>query len=258
MLREILKPIDNELRSVNSIVEKHLIIGPAHIGSYAHLELSYIDRAIRPALVILSSRIYGYYGKKAESLACVIQFIHMASIVHKSIPEKDTDFIREDSDPRDGSQFPVLVGDYLYGKYFSFLHNAGMIKFLGPLAHIICQIHEGGIIKSEVTVKNPASEAYCEVIRKETAELFAGCCAMGAKLAGASGHCQDSMKRLGLNIGMALGLMEGGGAAKYAAAYLKDAMAVLNNLPDSPERAVLEQIVKHLSRHNTSVHRMVI
>jgi hypothetical protein len=46
-------------------------------------------------MVILSSRIYGCNGERAQSLACVRQFIHLASIVHKSIPEKDTDYVRE-------------------------------------------------------------------------------------------------------------------------------------------------------------------
>ncbi|MFX4260600.1 polyprenyl synthetase family protein [Pelotomaculum propionicicum] len=258
MLREILKPIENELNIVNNTVEKEMFIRAGHIGTYAHLEFSYFDRVIRPALVILSSRIYGCAGEKTLSLACVFQFTHMASIVHKTIPEKDTDYIREDSDPRDGSQFPVLAGDYLYGKFFSYLHNAGMINFLGPVAEIICGIHEGGILKNKIKGKNPASEAYCEVVRKETAELFAGCAAMGARLAGASEYDQESMKLFGINIGMASGLMESGAAAKYTAAYLKEAAAVLRYVPDLAERAILEQIVNSISSHNISSRRMVI
>jgi geranylgeranyl pyrophosphate synthase len=258
MLREILKPIKNELNIVKNAVEKEMFIRTDYIGKYAHLEFSYFDRFIRPALVILSSGIYGCSGDKTLSLACVFQFIHMASVVHKNIPEKDTDYTREDSDPRDGSQFPVLVGDYLYGKYFSYLNDVGMIDYLRPIAEIICEIHEGGILKNRIKGKNPASEAYCEVVRKETAELFAGCAAMGARLAGASAYDQENMRLLGKNIGMASGLKERGAAAKYTSAYLDEALAVLSHVPDLAERAILEQIIISISSHSTTMRRMVI
>ena len=258
MLKEILRPIENELQAVNKLVERELYIKSAHIGKFAHLESSYNERVIRPALVILSSRIYGLIEYKAVALAGVFQFIHMASRVHGSIPEKDSDYIREDLDPRDGSQFPVLVGDYLYGKFFSFLYHSGMINYLGPLADIICQIHEGGILKNKITGKYTSTDACREVVRKETAELFAGCCAMGARHAAASEKDQGIMQRFGLNIGMAAGLMERGADAKYVAAYLKDARSGLKGVPETPEKAVLELIIKNLSEHNKDNRRMVI
>ncbi len=258
MLRGIIRPIENELHTVNNIVGKEMFIGSAHIGGYAHLEFSYNDQVIRPALVLLSSRIYGYSGEKAPCLASVFQFTHMASVAHKFIPEKDTDYIREDSDPRDGSQFPILAGDYLYGKAFSFLYNAGMSNFVGPIAEIVCRIHEGGILKNRIKGNNPASKTYNEVVRKETAELFSGCTVMGARLAGASAEQQEIMGRLGMNMGMATGIMERGAAAKFAAVYLEEAMDALRQIPDLEERNILEQIIQNLANHNIFERRMVI
>jgi octaprenyl-diphosphate synthase len=258
MIKDILKPIEEELQSVRELAEKHLLIKGIHIGSFAHLEFPESEKVIRPALVILASRLYGCAGDKTVVLACVFHFIHMASRVHQSIPEKDSDYTKKDSDPRDGSQFPVLVGDYLYGKYFSFLYKAGMINFLGSLADIICQIHEGGIMERKITSKNPASESYCEVVRKETAELFAGSCAMGARLAGASKKDQEIMRRFGLNFGMASGILERGAAVKYADIYLKEAQEVLRDVPDKKEKAILEQLIHALILQKNFDRRMVI
>lgn len=253
MIADILKPIEEELQVVRKLAEKHLLVKGIHIGKLAHLELPYHKKTIRPALVILSSRIYGFFGDKAITLACVFHFIHMVTSVHQCIPEKDTDYTKEDSDPRDGSQFPVLVGDYLYGKYFSLLYKSGMINFLGPLADIICQIHEGGILASGITVKNPASESFREIVRKETAELFAGCCVMGAVLAGASKKDQEIMRRFGMNFGMASGLLERGIAVRYADEYLKEAQTALQDLPERKEKAILEQLVHALAEKENSV-----
>lgn len=108
MLGEIIKPIEKELHTVNNIVEKEMYIKSAHIGRYAHLELTYSERVIRPALVILSARIYGYTGEKAQYLASIFQFTHLASIVHKFIPEKDTDYIRGIPTPGTVHNFPFL------------------------------------------------------------------------------------------------------------------------------------------------------
>lgn len=257
MIADILKPVAAELHAASKLAEKHLLIKGIHIGKLAHLEFPYNEKVIRPALVILSSRIYGLSGDKAVALACVFHFIHMATSVHQSIPEKDSDYTKEDSDPRDGSQFPVLVGDYLYGKYFSLLYKSGMINFLGPLADIICQIHEGGILAGGINIKNPASESFREVVRKETAELFAGCCVMGAVIAGASKKDQEIMQRFGMNFGMASGLLELGIAVRYADEYLKEALTALRDIPERKEKAIFERLVHALAEKDNSVRCMI-
>jgi len=259
MLSHILEPIEKELYSVHKLIKEQLSIKAGYVGLFAHLELSYINKTIRPALVILSSRIYGCNPAKAVALASVFQFIYMASKVHEGIPENDSDYIRGDSDPRDGSQFPVLVGDYLYGKFFSFLCDADIINLLQPMAEIICQIHEGGILRKKVNGQNPSSQAFREVVRKETAELFAGCCALSARLAGAPEKDQELMGRFGQNLGMAYGLMEQDTPSKeYASVYLKEALNSLSLIPEKPERTVLEQLAHNLFGHGLSGRRMVI
>lgn len=258
MLSNILQPIEKELHSVHNLIKEQLTIKAGYVGSFAHLEFSYINKTIRPALVILSSRIYGCAPEKAAALASVFQFIYMAASVHEGIPESDSDYIRGDSDPRNGSQFPVLVGDYLYGKFFTFLCDADIINLLQPLAEIICLIHEGGILKKKVNGQSLSSQVFHEVVRKETAELFAGCCVLSARLAGAPVKAQELMERFGQNLGMAYGLLEQDSAKEYASVYLKEALNNLSLIPEKPERAVLEQLVHTISCHGLVARRMVI
>lgn len=132
-----------------------------------------------------------------------------------------------------------------------------MINFMGAIAEIVCRIHEGGILRNKIKGNNFASEAYREVVRKETAELFAGCSAMGARLANASVEQQEKMKHLGMNIGMAYGLMEHNAAAKFSVAYLENALAVLLGV-DVAEKYILEQVIKNLVNHSIFKRRMVI
>jgi geranylgeranyl pyrophosphate synthase len=253
MLRNILKPIEKELLSVSNLIEKQLTIKPGNIRSLAHLEFSSLNKTIRPALVLLSARFYGLKPEEAVPLACVMQFIYMASKVQSAVSEKDSDHIRGNTDPREGSQFPVLVGDYLYGKFFSFLCKDGKISFLGTLSELVCTIHEGSILKKKNEGPYPN-----EVIRKETAELFAVSCMLGASLAGASEQEQESMRRFGLSFGMAYGLLERGDSASRVSSYFKEALEHLANLPDRVEKTVFERIVQRLSGPGLTVRRMVI
>lgn len=259
MLSEILKPVEKELQSIQNLIERHLTIKTGYLGSFAHLEMSSINKTIRPALVVLSSRIYDYDPQKTIVLASVFQFIYMASKVHQRISENDSDYVREGTDPRDGSQFPVLVGDYLYSKFFYFLNSAGIISLLHPLAEIICQIHEGNLLKKKFNAQSIPSRALREVVRKETAALFAGCCILSARLAGAPEKDQNFLMNFGQNLGMAYGLLEQGISLEFASAYLEEALNSILMLPDKLEKNVLEELVRFfLSGNGLPVHCMVV
>lgn len=259
MLSHILLPIREDLEQVHKLISGELTIRAGYVGSFAHLEFSNINKQIRPALALMSARLFDANPEKAAALAGVFQFIYMASTIHQGISEQDSDFIRSDSDPRDGSQFPVLVGDYLYGKFFTFLCDAEIIELLSPLAQIICEIHEGGILKKKISGQNTANQVFLEVVRKETAELFAGCCGLSARLAGASIDDQEAMRCFGLNLGMAYGLLEQGALSDQVQAYLEAALSGLSRVPQKPERGMMEDLACNLSGLGLpACHRMVI
>ncbi len=258
MLGTTLKPIENEINDVNRRVQKQLHIKAGYIGDFAHLELSSSNRVVRPALVLLSARLYGFYSDTTTTLACVFQLIFMASKVHERIPENDSDYTRGDTEPRDGSQLPVLVGDYLYGKFFYFLYEAGLLNLLKPIAEMICQIHEGGILREKAEGHGYSSQAFHEIVRKESAELFASCCSMGARLAGAPENDVEYMRRFGHNLGMAYGFLEQGIPMEYCSSYLREALACLAHVPERPEKIILEQMICSMTGQSLAVRRMVI
>lgn len=258
MLSYIIEQIERDLACVHSLIKDHLKIKAGYLGSFANLELSPINKNIRPALVILSSRIYGTIPEKTVTLASVFQFIYMAANVQRNVSEFDTETFGVPDDPKLlGSQFPVLVGDYLYGKFFTLLAEAGMLNLLSPLAEIICHIHEGGIMKQKLKLQSPPTKALCEAIQKESAEMFGGCCSLGAQLTGAPLADQIVMKRFGQSLGMAYGLLEEGLEPEIAP-YLHKAKEELYLIPCRPERLWLEKLVCNLSGQGLAARRMVI
>ncbi|MDD4237676.1 MAG: polyprenyl synthetase family protein [Desulfotomaculaceae bacterium] len=258
MLSHIIEEIARDLAWVNNLIEDHLKIKAGYLGAFANLDMSPINQDIRPALVILSSRIYGNVPEKAVVLASVFQFIYMAANVQRSVSESDTETFGMPEDPNLGSQFPVLVGDYLYGKFFTLLSEADMLNLLRPIAEIICHIHEGGIMKQKLKLQTSPSKALGDAIQKESAELFGGCCSLGALLAGAPAADQKAMKRFGESLGMAYGLLEEGVKVEHITSYLLEAKEALSLIPCKPERLWLEKLVCNLSGQGLATCRMVI
>lgn len=257
MLRTILDPIAEDLENVNCLLGKEFPLIISQEGDLNCLEHLSVNTAIRPALVILSSRIYGGNPEKTAVLAAVFQFIYLASKVQENISQADPVVGSEGYGYRDEKGFSVLLGDYLYSKSTSILLDSGITGMLRVLAEIVCQVHEGLLLKEKLTGFNPASKAFHDIVRKETAELFAGCCLLGARLAGAYEEDQEIMSRFGQNLGMAFGLSELGAAVEQTAFYADKALEYLLLAPARPEKVVLEQLVDMLSGIETNIRRMV-
>jgi len=116
----------------------------------------------------------------------------------------------------------------------------------------------GSILRRRLNGQKHSSKLFREVVRKETAGIFAGCCFISADVSGAPKKARELMKKFGLNLGMAYGLMECGVPAEKTAVYLETARNALSLVPRAPEREIMEEIVQYLSGSGVVLRRMVI
>ncbi|MDD3654588.1 MAG: polyprenyl synthetase family protein [Desulfotomaculaceae bacterium] len=253
MLDNILQLIGSDLGQVKDFIDRELPADMGLVTRMAGFEFSQADMIIRPALVILSSRAYGGDSGKTIALASVFQLAYMAFRAHDSIAERNSGQ-RRGPGLLDEVCFPVLIGDYLYSKAYSVLIKAGITGMLLNLAEIIGMINEGGIIKRRM---GPAPRVFYEIVRKDSAEIFAGCCFLGARLAGAPEDEQQILRNFGRNLGMAYGLREYGVSFEQRTVYLEEAMNYLSMLPERPERDVLGQLVSLCSDNEVVLRRQV-
>lgn len=256
-VEEVFASVSQDLTLVNKKIEQELVIKGIRLDSFVNLDVCPFNSLLRPGLVILTARFFNYTGGKAIALACIFQLVYLASRIHTWVLEPDEISPSNKINFRDGSQFPVLVGDYLYGKFFTFLCKKGLIDFLKPIAEIICSINEGGILRQMAAKKLHTFSRQDEIIRKEKAELIAGCCSCGAMLGRALVHEQSAITDFGLNLGMAYGLLEQDAPFKRVVIYLKNALEKLAVLPERPEKEVLRQLVYLFLRREVVLQRMV-
>jgi len=254
------EPIIKELDLVEAKLDKDFKLRSGSAKRLAHLEFSVLERYLRPALVILFSRLCDYTGEKITSLSSIIQLIHMASTIHLGVPDEDRQGDLETMDPRDGSQFPVLVGDYLYGKFFTTLCDAKIVYMLKPLADIICRMNEGSILRRTGEKAGTINqEDMLEIIQKETAELISGACRLATQLGQAPEKEVRSASDFGLFFGMAYGLFTQGLSKELALEYQAKALQELAGFKDcQAKRFLISLVYKVFGQDNPQVQWAVV
>jgi octaprenyl-diphosphate synthase len=142
-------------------------------------------KRLRPALLLLVSRLLGYEGDKDVRYAAVIEFIHTATLVHDDIiDEARLRRGRTSANARWGNNLTVLFGDYLYTKSMGIALDEGDLIILKLLSDTTLSMIEGEIIAIEKTGDvNVTREEALDIIRRKTADLFSAACRLPAHFA---------------------------------------------------------------------------
>ncbi|MBC7335341.1 MAG: polyprenyl synthetase family protein, partial [Clostridia bacterium] len=183
--------IGPELEEVRRRVTHELRPQGAAYMALVEQELATSASRLHPALVILSARFFHYHPRPVLALACVLQFIYLATRIH---------FF-----PGERPALPVLLGDLLYSKFFSYLCRYHCLEFLAPLAEVICRIHEGGAMRQA-----GANWHYPEclgLVDREAALLLREACRAGARVASAPPDRVEALADYGFNLGRGWGLL---------------------------------------------------
>lgn len=246
MAAGFLEMIRRDLDSVDQKKDKILKIKPGRLSKFAHFDFESIQQYLHPALVLFSGKMFGLNDDKLIHLATVVQLIYEASGIHFRIPD-DNHKTGENVDPRDGSQLPVLVGTYLYGRFFTGLCEGQILEFLSPLSKIIAEMNYGALLRKK-NANFPINDLdlAMTVIEKETALLTEGSTKLSAILAGAPQNDVNNLADFGRNLGMAYGILECGLDSAAAKPYFEQARKSLLLLPEGEARNALEQMLTQL------------
>jgi octaprenyl-diphosphate synthase len=167
-------------------------------------------KRLRPALVLLSSKLCGYEGPAAIRLGAVVEMIHTATLVHDDvIDDADTRRGRPSTNSRWGNHMSVLAGDWLYMQAFNNALGERNFKILDLLIRLTQVMVEGELLQLTWLAKiDVTEETYLELAYRKTACLFSACLRVGALL-GARGEEEESqLGAYGINLGLAFQLID--------------------------------------------------
>jgi octaprenyl-diphosphate synthase len=167
-------------------------------------------KRIRPALLLLACRLCGYQGERAVLFASVVEFIHTATLLHDDIIDEATVRRgRTSVNSRFGNDVTVLLGDYLYTKSMAMALSQENLGILRLLSEVTLRMIEGELLEIERSGDLGVTEdQHLEIIRRKTADLFACCMRIGARLAGVDAGREEALAGYGLSLGICFQMVD--------------------------------------------------
>jgi octaprenyl-diphosphate synthase len=166
-------------------------------------------KRIRPALLLLSSKLFDYRGRGAVRLGAVVEIIHTATLVHDDIiDEAKTRRGRPAANTQWGNSKCVLAGDWLYMQAFKVAVQERNFRILDTLIELTQQMVEGELLQMEKLGKLITLEEHFDLIYRKTACLFSVCMRLGAILGGATTAQEEALGQYGHDLGMAFQIVD--------------------------------------------------
>jgi len=192
-----MQAVDDELRSnFRSKIKTIHDVGEHILGGGG--------KRLRPALLLLTSKMLRYDGARDVAYAAVVEFIHTATLVHDDIiDEAELRRGRTSINYRWGNNLTVLVGDYLYTHSMNLALAQGNLEILRLLSNATIKMIEGEILALEQNGRTDLSiNDYFEIVERKTAALFGACCRIPGYLVELPESSATALFNYGFNLGV--------------------------------------------------------
>jgi len=196
-IKKELDAVEEELKEFTKSPNKII----SEISSYLFKNAG---KRIRPALLILCSKLCGYTGDEHITLSSLVETIHTASLLHDDIIDNSkTRRGRESAHAKWGPNITVLLGDYLYIKTIGKSLRSKHKQIVQILTDVSSEMIEGELDEYYVSWNLGINEKdYLDTINKKTASLFSASCQIGGILGSAPDKEENILADFGTSLGM--------------------------------------------------------
>lgn len=217
-----------DLAATESLINRCFLADIPLINQLSQHIISSGGKRMRPLVVLLAAKAFGYEGTAHHTLAAIIELIHTATLLHDDVI--DASSLRRGRHTANavwGNQASVLVGDYLYSRAFQMMVEVKQIDIIAILAKATNTIVEGEILQL-VNMGDPDTTEACyrEVIARKTGALFGVAAELGAALTHRNHQETIAMTNYGKHLGIAFQLIDD------ALDYMSDAATIGKNCGD--------------------------
>jgi octaprenyl-diphosphate synthase len=209
-LAEIVRLVEDDLVRVEEVFAEQARSDVGLVGEIGRYIQEGGGKRVRPALLLLASRLCGYRGARAVTLAATVEFIHAATLLHDDIiDEATTRRGRRSVNSRWGNDVTVLLGDFLYTRSMAMALSQDNLPILRLLSDVTLRMIEGEILEIERDGDMAVTEGeHLDLIRRKTADLFAACTRIGALLGEVGEEREEALARYGLHLGMCFQMVD--------------------------------------------------
>ena len=206
-LSQIFEPIRADLEKVDREFVRHVQSQVELIPKIGQYIQTSGGKRIRPAVLLMASRLAGYEGDRSILYAAVVEFIHTATLVHDDII--DDSHLRRGRlavHSRWGNDITVLLGDYLYIKSMAMALTQDSLEIVRLLCDVTLRMIEGELY--QLTKTGDVEDEHFDIMRRKTAYLFGGCAQIGGMLGTVSNEQEQALREYGFNLGMAFQIVD--------------------------------------------------
>ena len=209
-LVDVQRLMADEMQAVNQLIETRLNSDVALVNQVSRYIIHSGGKRLRPMLVLLIAKAFGYKGDHHISLAAIVEFIHTATLLHDDVV--DASLLRRGQDTanaRWGNEASVLVGDFLYSRAFQMMVELDHMRIMEILSETTNVIAEGEVMQL-LNCNNPdiTMEQYLDVIRSKTAKLFEASARLGGVICEVSNQHETAVANFGLHLGIAFQVID--------------------------------------------------
>jgi octaprenyl-diphosphate synthase len=200
----------DDMQAVDDLISTSLESDVALVSQVSRYIVASGGKRLRPLIVLLAARAFGYEGEHHVRAAAIIEFIHTATLLHDDVVDSSSRRRGKDSaNTVFGNQASVLVGDFLYSRAFQMMVDIDNMRVMQILADATNTIAAGEVLQL-MNVHDPdtTEEAYRLVIYRKTARLFEAGAQIAAVLAGRAKAEEQAMIEYGQNLGTAFQLVD--------------------------------------------------
>jgi octaprenyl-diphosphate synthase len=200
----------DDMEAVDRLISTSLESDVALVSQVSRYIVASGGKRLRPLIVLLAARAFGYDGEQHVRAAAIIEFIHTATLLHDDVVDSSSRRRgKESANTVFGNQASVLVGDFLYSRAFQMMVDIGRMRVMQILADATNTIAAGEVLQL-MNIHDPdtTEEAYRQVIYRKTARLFEAGAQIAAVLAERSEADEGALIEYGRNLGMAFQLVD--------------------------------------------------
>jgi octaprenyl-diphosphate synthase len=207
--REVFDLLRDDLAALEGEFGRDTVAGVQAITEIGEYLRAGGGKRIRPALLLLSAKLFDYQGRGAVRLGAVVEIIHTATLVHDDIiDEAKTRRGRPAANTQWGNSKCVLAGDWLYMQAFKIAVQERNFRILDTLIELTQQMVEGELLQMEKLGKLISLDEHVDLIFRKTACLFSVCMRLGAILGGATVEQEAALSNYGHDLGMAFQIVD--------------------------------------------------
>ncbi|MGQ9752760.1 MAG: polyprenyl synthetase family protein [Thermoanaerobaculaceae bacterium] len=210
VLRQALAMVEPRLQLVEQFIKRELAQSQAAVYQAGQYVIASGGKRLRPALLLLVSRLLGYEGEKDVRYAALIEMVHTATLVHDDIIDHaPLRRGRASANSRWGNQLTVLLGDWLYTHSMEIALEMDDLEVMRVLSRATIQMIEGEVLglslKGEL---GTTVDQYLDIARRKTAELFSAACSIPSLFSPDFRQYRDTLANYGRNLGLCFQIVD--------------------------------------------------